>query len=140
MKKRGIIFFIAGFMIIAASVLSFGDIFGSRPFRQLESSNVRSAGVSAFPPDITAEIKGEEEIKKLVNILKTIVIYQKDDSGRDYDGQLVQFALSMDDGSMLEVGAYGSFLFINGVCYRTKYEPCEELNALGNILINAYVK
>ena len=43
--------------------------------------------------------------------------------------------LSMVSGSTIEIGAYNPFIIIDGQYYRTEYEPCEELNALGNTLL-----
>lgn len=52
--------------------------------------------------------------------------------GRDYVGQLVQVTIALQSGEIHVIGAYGSFMFLDGRCYRTKYEPSERLNAFGN--------
>ncbi|GMQ64455.1 hypothetical protein [Vallitalea maricola] len=41
----------------------------------------------------------------------------------------------MKDGNVIEIGSYNPFSFIDGKCYKTKYEPCEKLNSLGSKLI-----
>lgn len=136
MKKQTIVSLIVFLVIIATCVMYFGNFFGRKPFRNLDNDKILSFTVSAFPPGKTVEINEADECMKLADVLKKVVIYQEDSSGRDSCGQLGKFKLSMKDGSMLEVGAYNPFIFINGACYRTKYEPCEELNVLGNKLIN----
>ena len=44
------------------------------------------------------------------------------------------FTLTMADGSTEEIIAYNPFVIINGVGYRTKYEPCEKLSQFANTL------
>ena len=45
------------------------------------------------------------------------------------------FTLHMTDGSTTDVMAYNPFLVIDGVGYRTKYEPCEALSRYANQLL-----
>lgn len=88
-----------------------------------------------IPPDKTISINERDKIKEIVDILNTVVIYEEDDAGRQYEGQLVQYTLNIKDGNVVEIGSYNPFLFIDGKCYKTKYEPCEKLDSLGNKLI-----
>lgn len=87
-----------------------------------------------YPPDATLELT-QEEIEDLIPILNRVVSYRRDDTYREYTGQAVIFTLTKTDGSQLRVQAYNPFIIIDGVGYRTKYEPCEELNQLGNDLL-----
>ena len=64
-----------------------------------------------------------------------MVIYQKDDSYTEYAGQGVTYTLTMTDGTQTTVMAYNPFLVIDGVGYRTKYQPCEALNGYANRLL-----
>ena len=63
-------------------------------------------------------------------------IYNKDSSYEQYSGQAVIYTISKADGTVLTINAYNPFLITDGVGYKTKYEPCEELNSLGNKIHN----
>lgn len=76
------------------------------------------------------------EKKELVEYLKDVVIYKKDNSYTEYAGQGVTFTLTMSDGTQTQIMAYNPFLVIDGVGYRTKYEPCEALNNYANRLLD----
>lgn len=107
---------------------------GKKPYKDLTSEEISSATVHLVPPDITIQV---EDINELVELLKDVVIYDKDDSYTKYGGQGVTFTLTMADGSQTEIMAYGSFLVIDGVGYRTEYEPCEALSGYANGLLDS---
>ena len=73
---------------------------------------------------------------ELTDILNEIIIYREDNSGREYDGQFVQVTITLKNGETHIISAYGSFLFLDGRCYLTKYEPSQKLNAFGNRILN----
>lgn len=73
----------------------------------------------------------------MVGLLKDVVIYNEDPSYTEYTGQGVVFTLFMADGTQTEIVAYNPFLIIDGVGYKTKYEPCQALNAYANGLLNS---
>ena len=75
------------------------------------------------------------ETETLAGYLRDVVIYQKDDSYTEYAGQGVIYTLTMTDGTQTTVMAYNPFLVIDGVGYRTKYQPCEALNGYANRLL-----
>ena len=131
-KKMIIVICILVLGILA--VMLFGT-FGRKPFAKLSASEIVSAELFIIPPDVTITITDKGDIVKLANILKEITIYREDNSGRDYDGQLVEVTIELKTGETHIIGAYGSFLFLNGKCYRTKYEPSEKLNAFGNRIL-----
>ena len=108
-------------------------IFGKAPFRNLDSSEIEYATVRLTPPDKTIQIMEKDE---LAGYLNDVLIYNKDDSYTEYSGQGVIFTLTMSDGTQTEIMAYNPFLVIDGVGYRTKYEPCEALNRYANRLLN----
>jgi hypothetical protein len=60
------------------------------------------------------------------------VTYKRDNSFGEYNGQWVEFEITKTNGETLVVAAYNPFLIIDGKGYETEYEPCEQLNALGN--------
>ena len=119
-------------ILLAATLLLYLKPWGTKPFANLTPEQILSAEVFMIPPDQTVFLHDRDEIAELYEILKEITIYEVDESGRDYDGQLVQVAIVLTDGTAHTIGAYGSFLFLDGVCYRTKYEPSERLNSFGN--------
>ena len=104
------------------------------PYQDLNASDVVSAAVHLSPPDQTVQIT---DIEELVSYLNEVVIYKEDQSYTEYSGQAVTFTLTMADGSQEEITAYDPFIIINGTGYRTKYEPCEQLNRYANKLLNA---
>ena len=101
------------------------------PYKDLSAEDISSATVELRPPHVTVDLS-EEEIQELVAVLQTVETYEKDNSYSDYAGQGVIYTLTKTDGSTEKIMAYNPFLVINDVGYKTKYEPCEELNALGN--------
>ena len=77
----------------------------------------------------------DAEAGELLPLLQKVVLYQGDNSYTDYAGQAVVFDVTLRDGSTTQVVAYNPFVIIDGVGYRTKYEPCEALNAFANRLL-----
>ena len=106
---------------------------GKKPYKNLDSSQIVSATVRLAPPDKTVQII---EKKELVEYLKDVVIYNEDNSYKEYSGQGVIFTLNMTDGTQTSIMAYNPFLVIDGIGYKTKYEPCEALNSYANRLLN----
>jgi hypothetical protein len=119
-------------ILLAAALLLYLKPWGSKPFADPTPEQIVSAEVFMIPPDQTIPLHDRDEIAELCEILKEITIYEADESGRDYAGQLVQAAIVLTGGTTHTIGAYGSFLFLNDTCYRTKYEPSEKLNSFGN--------
>lgn len=106
--------------------------FQKRPFQDLKPEDIVSVTAQLIPPDKTI---GVTEIDKLTGYLNDVVIYRKDNSYSEYAGQAVVFTLSMADGTQTKVMEYNPFLVIDGIGYRTKYEPCEALNQFANSLL-----
>lgn len=138
MKKRTLIISLVCMLLITSVVALFAGggrkLYGEKPFKDLDASQITSATVRLTPPDKTIRIV---ETDQLAARLKNVVIYEKDNSYREYCGQGVIFSLTMTDGTYMEVMAYNPFLVIDGVGYRTKYEPCESLSQYANQLLNA---
>ena len=115
------------------AVLLCGERFQQhRPFRDLATEDIIAASVELTPPGETAEV---EDLKELATLLQEAVVYEEDDSYNQYNGQAVTFTLTMADGTETRIMAYSPFLVIDGVGYRTEYEPCEALNAYANLLL-----
>ncbi len=130
--KRVKILVIVFVCFLLAGTAVFAFTYSKRPYKDLEVSEITSATVRLIPPDKTIQIT---EIEELAEYLKDVVIYRRDDSYVEYTGQGVSFTLKMSDGTQTEITAYNPFLIIDGVGYRTKYEPCEALNSYANELL-----
>ena len=130
MKKKGWIAMIGCFIMVGIVVFACS---GQKPYKDLKTSDIVSATVHLIPPDKTVEIT---EIKELVSYLNEVVTYNEDNSYTEYSGQAVIFTLTMADGSKEEITAYNPFVVINGIGYKTKYEPCQKLNGYANELLN----
>ena len=132
MKKRTIIILLTCMLLAAAVVIGFDAFSGKKPYKDLDSTQIASATVRLQPPNTTIKIV---EIEELVTYLKDVVIYNEDNSYREYNGQIVTFTLTMTDGTQINIMASNPFLVIDGVGYKTKYEPCEALNNYANMLL-----
>lgn len=132
--KRGKRWFIAllCLAVIVGGILAAFVMAGRRPYKDLTAADIQSATVLLTPPVITLEIPDTGE---LAEYLSQVVIYDRDDSYTEYAGQGVIFTLHLADGSTTDIMAYNPFLVIDGVGYRTKYEPCEALNRYANGLL-----
>ena len=119
--------------IIALIVVS-TKISGKKPFRDLVVTDIVSVTVHLSPPDKTIAIP---EFEELVSYLKDVVIYSEDSSYLEYAGQGVTFNIITTDGTQTDVMVCNPFLVINGVGYKTKYEPCEALSSYANQLLQS---
>lgn len=110
-----------------------------KPFKNLSTGEILSASVELLPPQKSFDLS-DDDIAELTEILNSVVVYNKDNSYTQYSGQAVIYTITKTDGTVLTINAYNPFLIIDGVGYKTKYEPCEELNALGNKIRNTVWK
>ena len=132
MRKRTIIISLICIWSAAIIMIIFSVVSGRKPYKDLEAVQIVSATVQLSPPDKTIQIT---EIKEFVDLLKDVVIYNKDHSYTEYSGQGITFTLVMTDGTQTSIMEYNPFLVIDGVGYKAKYEPCEALNHYANILL-----
>ncbi len=132
MRKRTIIISLVCVLSAVIVIMIFASVRGRKPYKDLDAVQIVSATVRLSPPDKTVQIT---EIKELVDLLKDVVIYNEDNSYTEYCGQGVIFTLVMTDGTQTSIMAYNPFLVIDGVGYKTKYEPCEALNHYANMLL-----
>ena len=94
---------------------------------------ISGISVKLSPPDVTFELT-DSEIEEVVEILHTIIIYNEDNSYRNYAGQGVIITITKTDGTQMKTTAFNPFFIIDDVGYKTKYEPCEKLNSWANEL------
>lgn len=132
MKKKWII--LSTIILVVILFLIFKP-WGNKPLKDLSVSEITDVSVQLLPPDESFDLSNDEIIE-LTDILNSVVAYNKDSSHDQYAGQAVIYTISKTDGTTLTVNAYNPFLIIDGVGYKTKYGPCEELNALGNGIRN----
>lgn len=131
MRKLTILFLL---LVCVSGLFACSFAAGEKPYKNLTTAEVSSATVQLTPPDKKIQI---EDIGELVELLKSVMIYDVDNSYTEYDGQSVVFTLMMADGSQTNIMAYNPFLVIDGTGYQTEYEPCEALNEYANRLLNA---
>ena len=131
MKKKAVIAMAVVIVVLTAGVIISR---GKMPYKDLKASDIVSVAVYLSPPDETVQITNAEE---LVSYLRKVTIYKEDTSYTDYCGQTVMFTLTMADGSQEKITACNPFVIINGIGYKTKYEPCEQLSRYANKLLNA---
>ncbi len=118
-------------LAVCATIFAVASL-GKKPFQNWDSSRICAAQVTFSPPDKTLCVT---DTQKLAQLLSSVVIYQQDNSYTEYTGQSVTFTILQADGTLTSVMAYNPFVVIDGVGYRTKYEPCEALNDFGNDLL-----
>lgn len=111
------------------------DFLIEKELSDLTTNDVTSFQVTLNPPNKKITITDDDNISTLITILNKVTIYEQDDSYKDGYGQWVEFELELTDGSAKTVVAYNPFIIIDGIGYKTEYEPCEELNVFGNSLI-----
>ena len=131
MGKKKLLFGIAVILAAAGIALAARYAAGTRPFRDLTEEEIQTVTVELYPPDVKAELDAAQ-IEELISVLQEVVIYNRDDSYNLYAGQAVVYTVTKTDGTVIEISAYNPFLIIDRVGYRTEYEPCQELNGLGN--------
>lgn len=131
MKKK--VLMAASVCIVLLCVIIFAAVAGKKPYKNLNASEIVSATVRLTPPDKTVLVA---DIEKLTEYLRDVVIYNEDNSYKESVGQGVIYTLTMSDGTQTEIMAYAPFLVIDGIGYKTKYEPCKALNAYANRLLN----
>ncbi len=131
-SKKAIFAVLIVLVIAICLFFSINNIIGRKPFKNLQE--VTSATVTLTPPGETVQIV---ELSELLDYLDDVVIYNKDNSYTEYDGQGVVFNLILSSGTQMAINAYNPFVIIDGVGYRTKYEPCEALSSYANKLLNS---
>ena len=134
-KKHFIMLIICAAAVILCTVGI--NFIGRKPFKSLKSSEIVSATVLLEPPNETIVIT---DVSELVADLNEVVVYNRNQSYRNYVGQAVTFTLTMSDGTQMKVMAYNPFIVINGIGYKTKYEPCERLNQYANRLLDEKIE
>lgn len=132
--KKGIAVVSAVLAVVFCAAFVRERLIGKRPFAGWSHGEIARVELTLTPPDRTFTLT-DAEVGELLPLLQEVVLYQRDDSYTDYEGQAVVFDVTLRDGSTTHVVAYNPFVIIDGVGYRAKYEPCEALNAFANQLL-----
>lgn len=119
-------------VIIAVVLLVYPRVIGQKPFAKITVDDISQVSVLLIPPNETVEVV---ELDQLVAALNDVVVYGKDNSYTQYDGQAVIYTITLTDGKEMTVQAYNPFLVIDGIGYKTKYAPCEKLSQIANDLV-----
>lgn len=135
MKKKYVLLIIL-LIISIITVLLIKNPKEKMPFKDIHMDDVKSVTATLQPPNVTYELN-TKEIEELIKILQSVVIYNKDNSYRNYCGQSVIFSIVKNHGSTIDIMAYSPFLVIDGTGYKTKYELCDKLSSLGNRIVKS---
>lgn len=84
MKKRTMIISLMCIILAIIILIVFVRVSGRKPYKDLDAAQIISAEVRLSPPDTTIQIT---ETKELMDLLKDVVIYNKDNSYAEYSGQ-----------------------------------------------------
>lgn len=117
-------------MLVVCVVIGTSN-WSKKPFEDLAREDIRSVSVLLSPSGAQI-VLDEGQIDDLVDLLREVVIYQRDASA--YVGQSVSFSITRTDGTQLSITQCSPVLGIDGVFYRAEYAPCEALNWFANHL------
>lgn len=131
-RKRAVFPVCLIIILIIAVIIAEPQKIGRKPFAKISGADIAYATVRLLPPDKTVALT---DLYNLADALNDVVIYEKDNSYTDYDGQAVIFTVTMTNGTKTVINACNPYIVIDGVGYRTKYEPCERLSQLANKLL-----
>ena len=107
-----------------------------QPFSDLSVSDIYSISVYAIPPDKAIMVNDVEQTEAIVQILRTVVVYEKSNAWKKSSGQGVYFTVNKTSGEVVVVRPYGLHLIIDGQGYKTEYQPSENLNRIANTLLD----
>lgn len=95
------------------------------PFSALSVDDIDSVTVHYQPQDESYEI---QNIDKLVNVLREVVVYGKDESANEMNGASVTYTLKKKDGTEIVVTSLNPYILIDGVGYKAPKESCEKID------------
>jgi cell division protein YceG involved in septum cleavage len=114
-------------IILVAGVFVFKHLTENRPFRNLSENDVVQITVSRNY-NRTLHVLNEQDINELINILRRIVIYNRDDSHTlTGGGNYLVYHIVKTDGTNIDVMAQASCIVINGVGYKPNVDVYELL-------------
>lgn len=127
MKNNKVMFF----CIIAIAIVGIFTFLqaGTKPLKNLDEETVVKIEITPSMPDKTKIVEKKEDIQKIVERMRNIVIYSKVEKN-EYAGQSLTFTIFFTDGSTRTVVESNPLFMLDGQFYETKYEPAEKLGRL----------
>lgn len=107
---------------------------GSHPFASLKPEELVSAKLYLFPEEQTLSITDPALLSDLAALLNDLAIYEVDESAGDREGSLMEFTLTLADGTTRNVGCINPSLWVDGTGYQTESSSCEALASFGRSL------
>ena len=132
MKKK--ILIIGSIVVVLIALLLVVKPWGNKLFKNLSEDKISSVSVELLPPNKTIDLT-QNQIINLVNTLQTVVIYNEVPI-EPLAGQAVIYRITKVDGTVMKVEPFGRLIQIDGVRYKTKYEPSEDLNRMANEIVS----
>ena len=122
-----------------ASEIKDGAVFSAKtdtrkPFADLTENDVEKITVSAYPTGKDADLSAGQ-MKQAVKLLKSLEIYQFDNSYSSVDGQTVSFFIAKKDGTAVSLTVLTPFAAIDSVGYLVDEDTLENLNAFANEIL-----
>ena len=133
MKHKKLI--IGSLVAVTVACLLVLNPWGNKPFKDLSANEIAAVSIELMPPNKTFELT-PNQINDLASVLQTAVLYNKAPL-EPLAGQSVIYQIEKTDGTTIKVEPMGDLIQIDGVRYKTKYEPSEELNRLANDIANS---
>ena len=96
MKKKTAVVLLCAVIVIAAAARICTNFIGKKPFASLKAEDIASATVQLLPPNQTAPVT---DLDALAAALNDAVIYRKDGSYTEYNGQAVIYTIVLKDGT-----------------------------------------
>ena len=128
--------------VALAAALSFGFAMNRAnnfpaELKDLSPNDIVCFTVTVQPPGESKSVSNPVYVSDLTTILRSIETYERDNYFNDYAGQWATFVITLKSGETLAVAAHNPFIVINGIGYRTKYDPCEALHCLADDMLAA---
>ena len=135
MKKKITVIAVSCSAILVVLIMIF-RLWQTRPFKNLNASEVESITISLRPPEITIELNNEQ-IETAISLLNEIIIYQRGYVSDATTGQVVDLLITKHNDYEINVSFLANTtVILNNTKYRVKYKASEKLNAFANSLKN----
>lgn len=135
MKKKITVIAVSCSAILVVLIMIF-RLWQTRPFKNLNASQVESITISLRAPGITIELNNEQ-IETAISLLNEIIIYQRGYVSDATTGQVVDLLITKHNDYEINVSFLANTtVILNNTKYRVKYKASEKLNAFANSLKN----
>lgn len=127
-KKLSVIFIGVICLLLLVATLVLYNRSGKKPYAKISREDITEVSVvfGAYEPYKLTE----QETDRFLELLREIIIYQRDDTYVEYDGVGCggYFCVKMKNGKELNLTPGNPFFIINKKGYRTEYKPCDKLS------------